>query len=80
MNLFLGGFVAAYLLFFNWTIYALLVVSFLEVYIFLLSSLNIINDTLVLFVSNYVGVMWIKLWRFSNGFRFGILSGWKDVS
>ena len=80
MNLFLRGFIAAYLLFFNWTIYALLVVSFLEVFIFLLSSLNIINDTLVLFVSNSAGVMWIKLWRFSNDSRFGILSGWKDVS
>ena len=57
VNLFLRGFIAACLLFFNWTIYALLVVSFLEVYIFLLSSLNIINDTLVLFVSNSAGVM-----------------------
>ena len=34
MYLFLSGLIAAYLLFFNLTIYALLVLSFFEVYIF----------------------------------------------
>ena len=34
MNLFLGGFNAAYLLFFNWTMYALFVLSFFASYIF----------------------------------------------
>ena len=42
-SLFLTGFNAAYLFFFNWTMYALLVLSFVLVYILLLPSSNIIN-------------------------------------
>ena len=61
MNLFLGGFNAAYLLFFNQTMCALLVLSFLQWYLFLLSSSNIVNEILESFVSNSVGVMWMKL-------------------
>ena len=61
MNLFLGGFNATYLLFFNWTMYNSLVLSFFAWYIFLLSSSNVVNEILELFVSNSVGVMWMKL-------------------
>ena len=61
INLFLGAFNAAYLLLFNWTMYALLVLSFFGYYIFLLSSSNIVNEISELFVSNSVGVIWMKL-------------------
>ena len=80
MNLFLRGFNAAYLLFFNWTMYALLALSFSVRYIFLLSSSNIFNEILELFVSNSVGVMWMKLYCFSNSFSYDVLSGWKEMS
>ena len=80
MNLFLRGFNAAYLLFFNWTMCALLVLSFLEWCIFLLFSSNIVNEILELFVSNSVGVIWMKLYVFSNGFSFDILSGLEEMS
>ena len=61
INLFLGAFNAAYLLLFNWTMYALLVLSFFGYYIFLLSSSNIVNEISELFVSNSVGVIRMKL-------------------
>ena len=61
INLFLGAFNAAYLLLFNWTMYALLVLSFFGYYIFLLPSSNIVNEISELFVSNAVGVIWMKL-------------------
>ena len=61
INLFLGGFNAAYQLFLNWTMWALLVLSFLEWYIPLLSLSNIVNEILKLFVSNSVGVMWMQM-------------------
>ena len=61
INLFLGAFNAAYLLLYNWTMYALLVLSFFGYYIFLLSSSNIVNEISELFVSNSVGVIWMKL-------------------
>ena len=80
MNLFLRGFEAAYLLFFNWTMYALLVLSFLWYIFFLLSSSNTVNEILELFVSNSVDAIWMKLYCFSNGFSFDILSGWKEIS
>ena len=54
MNLFLGGFNAAFRLFFNWTMRALLVLSFFEWYIFLLSWSNIVNEILELFILNSV--------------------------
>ena len=40
---------------------ALLVLTFFVVYIFLLSSSNIVNEILELFVSNSVGVKWMEL-------------------
>ena len=80
MNLFLGGFIAACLLLFNWTIYAFLLVSFFEVYISSLSSLNMFSGILGLFISNSVGGVWIKLYSFSYDFRFDILSRCEDIS
>ena len=58
LYLFLRGFNAGYLLFFNWTMYVLLVLSFFAWS--LLSSSNIVNEILELFVSNSVGAMWMK--------------------
>ena len=60
MNSFLRGFNAAYLLFFNLTMCALLVGTLFEWYIFLLSSSDILNEIFELFVSNSVNVMWMK--------------------
>ena len=54
MKLFFNHFNAAYLLFFNLTICALLVCY---IYIFLLFSSNIVNEVFGLFISNSVGVM-----------------------
>ena len=51
MNLSLGGFNAEHLLFFNWTMFALFAP------LFLLSSSNIVNEILKLFVSNSIGVI-----------------------
>ena len=57
MNLLLGSFIAAYLLFFNCTIFTLFSELFIDVYIFLLSSFNMFSDILRLFISNYVIVI-----------------------
>ena len=73
MNLFLNGLNAVYLLFFNLTIWVLLVLLFFVVYIFLLLSSNIVNEILGLFDSKSEGVMLLKLYLFSNGFSFDIL-------
>ena len=75
MNLFLNGFNAAYLLFYNFTICALLVLLFFVIYIILLFSSNIVNEVLGLFISNSLGVILIKLYLLSNGFSFNIFSG-----
>ena len=56
MNLFFNGFNAAYLLFFNLAICALLVLLFFDEYIFLLFSSNTFNEVLGLFISNSSGV------------------------
>ena len=77
MNLFFIGFNEAYLLFFNWTICALLALLFFVMYIFLLFSSNTNNEILGLFISNLVGVVLIKLYLLSNCCSFEILSGWK---
>ena len=52
INLSFNGFNAAYLLFF-----ALLVLLFFVIYIFLLFSSNIVNEVFGLFISNSVGVI-----------------------
>ena len=75
MNLFFNGFIAAYVLFFNLIICALLVLLFFDEYIFLSFSSNTVNKVLRLFFSNSSGVILIKLYLFSNGFSFDILSG-----
>ena len=80
INLFFNGFIAAYLLFFNLTICALLALLFFDVYNLLLFSSDTVNEVLGLFISNSFGVIWIKLYLFSNTFRFDILSGWKVIS
>ena len=80
MNLFFIGFNAAYLLFFNWTICALLALLFFVINIFLLLSSNIANEILELFISNSLGVVLIKLYLLSNCCSFDILSGWKEIS
>ena len=80
MNLFFNGFNAAYLLFFNLAICALLALLFFDEYIFLLFSSNTFNEVLGLFISNSSGVRWIKLCLVSNGFSFDILSRWKEIS
>ena len=79
MNLLFTGFNAAYLLSFNWTICALLALLFVVImYTFLLFSLNI-NEIFRLLISNSSGVVLTKLYLFSNGCSFDILSGWKEV-
>ena len=62
-----------YLLFL--TISALLVLLFFDEYIILLFSSNIVNEILELFISKSLGVIFLKLYLFSNGFSFDILSG-----
>ena len=57
MNLFLNGFNAASLLFFNLTICALLALLYFVIYIFLLFLPNIVNEVFGLFISNSVGVI-----------------------
>ena len=79
-NLFFIGFNAAYLLFFNWTICALLALLFFVINIFLLLSSNIANEILELFISNSLGVVLIKLYLLSNCCSLDILSGWKERS
>ena len=73
MNLFSNGFTAAYLLFSNLTICTFLVLLLSVMYIFLLFLSNIVNEVLGLFISNSEGVMWIKLYFFSNGSSFDII-------
>ena len=79
MNLFLRGFNAAYLSFFNWTMFALFAPLFFVIYILLLSSSNIVNEILELFASKSLGVVWMKLYLF-YGFSFDILTEWKEMS
>ena len=79
MNLFFNGFIVAYLLFFNLVICPLLVLSFFDAYILLLFSSNTVNEILGLFISNSLCVIFLKLYLFSNGFSFDILSGWKEI-
>ena len=64
MNFFFNGFNAACLLFVNLTICVLLVLLFFVTSIILLFSSNIVNEVLGLFISNSVGVIWIKLYLF----------------
>ena len=80
MNIFFNGFIAAYLSIFNLTICALLAPLFFGVYNILLFSSNIVNEVLRLYISISFGVIWLKLYLFSNGFSFDILSGWKEIS
>ena len=67
--------IAAYLYFFILTIWALLSLLLLGKYIILLSSSNIVNEILGLSNSNSLGVLWVKLYLFSNGLNLVILSG-----
>ena len=80
MNLFFNGLIAAYMLYFKWIIFALSALLFFVVYIFFLSSSNIVNEIFGLFVSNFMGVVLLKLYLPSYGFSFDILSGWKEMS
>ena len=57
MNLFFNGFIAAYQLFFNLIICALLVLLFFDEYIFLSFSSNTVNEVLGLFTANSSGVI-----------------------
>ena len=75
INLFLHGFIAAYLLSFNLTICALLVLLFFDRYNILFFSSNTVNQILGLFISNLLGVMMLKLYFLSNNFSFDTLSG-----
>ena len=80
MNLFFNGLIAAYMLYFKWIIFALSALLFFVAYIFFLSSSNIVNEIFGLFVSNFMGVVLLKLYLSSYGFSFDILSGWKEMS
>ena len=57
INLFFNGFMAAYLLFFNLAICALLVQLFFDKYNILLFSSNTVDEILGLFISNSFGVV-----------------------
>ena len=80
MNLFFNDFASASLLLFNWITFALLVLLFFDVCIFLLFLSNIVNEIFELFVSNSIGIVLLKLYLSSFGFSFDILSGWKEMS
>ena len=80
MKLFFNGFIAAYLLFFNLAISALLSLLYFDVYILLLFSSNTVNEILGLFISRSFGIIFLKLYPLSNGFNFDIFSGWKEIS
>ena len=80
MNLFFNGFNDAYLFFVNLTVCVLLLLLLFVRYIFLFFLSNIVNEVLRLFIGNLVGVIWMKLYLFSNGCSFDILSGWKEIS
>ena len=76
MNLFLGGFSEAYLLFFNWTMCAVLVYCciFCGINVLLFFVIRVICLT---FVGCYVNEI---IFLFSYGFSIAILSGWKEMS
>ena len=77
ISLFFGGFIAAYLWLFVLTIFALLLLllQLFDGYTILLSSI-IVNETLKLFISNSLGVLWVKIYLSSYFFSLDILSGW----
>ena len=71
----MDGLIPAYLYLFILTIWASLSLLLLAKYIILLSSSNIVNEILGLSNSNSLGVLWVKLYLFSNGLKLVIPSG-----
>ena len=71
----MDGLIPAYLYLFILTIWALLLLLLLGKHIILLSSSNIVNEILGLSNSNSLGVLWVKLYLFSNALNLVILSG-----
>ena len=66
------GFIAAHLSSFIFTIYSLLILSLVELYINLLFSSSITKDVCGLFFSNISGLVSLKLYLFAKGSSFDV--------
>ena len=80
MYLFFTGFIAAYLLFFNLTIFALMLLILCEMYKIFLSSSITVKEISGLFTSNFYGVISVKPKILMYGLKADILSGLCEIS